>query len=331
MVRTYYILFFVMMTWGFNVIAIKFLVSQVSPILITSIRIFIASLVILLILKLMKRKSNENKIPWKSVSIACFFAVVLHHLSLSIGLHQTTAVKAGIILGLGPLIAALFSILFQISPITPLKLCGFLLGTIGVVMAVLNNGGSLTAFQVGDLWIFAAILAQIIGIFIINKISTLIDPLQLTGIMMFFGSIVLFGISLIVEKGAIVQLYDINMHFIWILIYSCLIPTAIGQSIYNMAINKVGPAETAIFINVNTIFALIGAAIFIGETIMPLQILGCSLIILGVIIGTSGIDIDKFKKWMINRKQNKKVQLKLSADTSDSEITKKNCKINNSK
>ena len=331
MVKTYSILFFVMMTWGFNVIAIKFLVSQVSPILITSIRLFIASLVILLILTLMKRKKINQKIPWKSVSIACFFAVVLHHLSLSIGLHQTTAVKAGIILGLGPLIAALLSILLQISPITPLKLCGFILGTIGVVMAVLNNGGSFTAFQVGDLWIFVAILAQIIGIFIINKVSALIDPLRLTGIIMFFGSIALFGISLIVEKGSIVQLYDINLHYIWIFIYSCIIPTAIGQSIYNIAINKVGPAETAIFINVNTIFALIGAAIFMKETIMPIQIFGCILIILGVIIGTSGLDIGKLKKWLLDRKINKKVELDRLTDISEEEITEKKHNINNSK
>lgn len=297
MLRTYSLLVVVMMTWGFNVITIKILVSKVNPILMTSMRLFVASLAIMLIIRVMKRKKIHEKIPWKYVILSCLFAVVLHHLSLSVGIQKTTAVKTGIILGLGPLIAALVSIIFQISPITKIKLCGFVLGTVGVGLAVLNNGGSLSSFQTGDVWIFVAILSQITGIFIINKISNEVDPLYLTSLIMFIGSIILFFISLIFEKEAIHQVRTITVNIIGLFIYSSLIPTAFGQSIYNLTINKVGPAETAIFINVNTIFALLGAVIFMKETVMPLQIVGCVLIIIGVIIGTSGVDSARIKLW----------------------------------
>jgi len=319
MVKTYLILVFVMVTWGFNVIAIKVLVSGVSPILITSLRLFVASLAIMLILKSMKRQKTHDQIPWKYVILACLFSVVIHHLSLSIGIQRTTAVNSAIIIGLGPLIAALFSIIFQISPITKLKFCGFLLGTVGVVMAVLNKG-SLASIQSGDVWVFVAILAQIIGIFIINKITSQMDPLHLTAIILTIGSVILFCISMIFEKGAIYQLTQINMHLFWVFIYSSLIPTALGQSIYNVTINKVGPAETAIFINVNTIFALIGAAIFMKETIMPLQIIGCILIIIGVIVGTSGLDLTRIRKWIKDRKGKRKVQKITIADNYEKEM-----------
>ena len=51
---TYTLLFFVMMIWGFNVIAIKVLVENFAPVTITAFRILLAGIVVMLILGIKK-------------------------------------------------------------------------------------------------------------------------------------------------------------------------------------------------------------------------------------------------------------------------------------
>ena len=71
-----------------------------------------------------------------------------------------------------------------------------------------------------------------------------------------------------------------------VFLFSAIVATAFGHMVYNYAIKNVGPAETTIFANLNTIFALLGAALFLGEAILPNHYLGLVLIMVGVFFGT---------------------------------------------
>src|SRR5690625_6141981 len=72
-------------------------------------------------------------------------------------------------------------------------------------------------------------------------------------------------------------------------LFSAIIATAFGHMIYNYAIRNVGPTETTIFVNLNTMFAILGAALFLGEPILMKHYTGLGFIIIGVFIG-SGTD-----------------------------------------
>lgn len=75
-----------------------------------------------------------------------------------------------------------------------------------------------------------------------------------------------------------------------IFLASAVLATALGHMIYNKAIQQIGAAESAIFINLNPLFSLLGAYLFLGESISLSQILGFSLIVLGVILGSGMLD-----------------------------------------
>ncbi|MFC7061996.1 EamA family transporter [Halobacillus seohaensis] len=79
--------------------------------------------------------------------------------------------------------------------------------------------------------------------------------------------------------------------------FSSLICTAFGHMVYNIAIKQVGPAESAIFINFNTFFALLGASLFLGESIEWYHLSGLVLIVFGVLIGTGAVE------YMIQRRR----------------------------
>ncbi len=112
----------------------------------------------------------------------------------------------------------------------------------------------------------------------------------MTGYMLLFGSVILFAISLIVEPNGLQSMRNGSIG-IWLLFFtSAFLATSVGHMIYNYAIGKVGPSESAIFINLNPFFALVGAALFLGEVISLPQVLGFIFIIFGVVLGSGGFE-----------------------------------------
>src|SRR5690625_6175626 len=69
-----------------------------------------------------------------------------------------------------------------------------------------------------------------------------------------------------------------------VFLFSAVLCTAFGHMTYNFAIKRVGPVETAIFINLNTLFALICANLFLGEPIFKHHIIVFGLILVAIFI-----------------------------------------------
>src|SRR5699024_3832992 len=133
-------------------------------------------------------------------------------------------------------------------------------------------------------------LVQAISFILISKLNPTFDPRLITGYMLILGSFFIFISSLLLKR----DMSQITNLLSWklgaVFLFSALIATAFGHMTYNYAIKRVGPAESAIFINLNTIFALIGAALFLGEPILPNHYFGLILIIFGVFLGSGSLE-----------------------------------------
>lgn len=293
--KIYGILVFVMFIWGFNLPAVKYLVSEVQPVTMTAFRIFVASLTVFAILGVFKLVRKPTKQEWKYIVLGAMLNVVGHHYFLSIGLTQTAGSTAGLILGTGPVLTAvLVSLLLRIYP-SKLQWLGFVLGLGGVSATILAGGEGAGGFSLGDIFVFLAILTQVFSFIVISKAAKTLDPRLLTAYMFLVGSVVLFLISLVQEPGEIVEFLDVPPLF-WLAFFgSGMIGTAVGHMLYNYSVGKAGPSKAAIFINLNTLFTLVGSSVFLGEDITTRHIFGLVLIVAGVIFG-SGAAEDMWRK-----------------------------------
>ena len=296
-IKIYGLLLIVMLFWGLNLVALKLLVGYFSPFVMTGIRIFIAGVCVFIILAFMKKLMLPEKNQWKWIFLASILGVVLHHLLLSIGLAKTSAINGGIILGFSPLLTAILALLFGFNKFNPITFIGFILGAFGVVLSVVNGGEINTNLSIGDVFIFLSIMAQAFSFLIIKKVSNSIEGIVLTGYMLIIGSGVLIIISLIVDPAGFSDFVNAPLQAYLLLIASALFATAIGHMVYNFAIQKIGPAETAIFGNFNTIFGLTGSAILLKEPITIIQVVGCLCIIVGVLFGTGAVETLIRMKW----------------------------------
>ena len=291
-----------MLSWGMNVSALKIVVENFMPITITSLRIFVAALTAFLILICSRLVRLPKQSEWGYIIGGAFLSVVFHHYFLAEGLTKTSATNTGLILGLGPLLTVVFSMIFLKRKPTFIQFIGFIFGTLGVSATVLVGSGGVHSINFGDVNILFAIISQALSFILIKRASETMDPRLLTGYMLIIGSFLLFAVSLWKEPNGIASLIGVSPSVWVVFLFSAVIATGVGHMAYNYAIGQVGPAETSIFLNLNTFFSLIGAALFLNESIIPAHFIGLILIVSGVILGSGGLEA-----WLIQRKRKKRL------------------------
>ncbi|NNV07888.1 DMT family transporter [Geobacillus sp. C56-T2] len=292
----YALLVGIMVAWGLNVTALKILVEHFSPVTLTALRIFTAGAVVLLFLW---GTGRLGKVGWKEakqIGLAAMFSVVAHHFFLAVGLTNTTAVNVGLVLGLVPLVTALLAIVFLGQRPTPFRLLGIALGFFGVVFVVANGNGGLGHLSIGDVYVFLAVLAQGISFILIKKAT--VEARVMTGWMLVFGSLWLFVLSFALEPHGLSSLKTGTLSLWLIFLASAVVATALGHMFYNQAVQHLGPAESAVFINLNPLFSLLGAHWLLGEPISWMQLAGFLFIVAGVMLGSGGMDdvIARFRR-----------------------------------
>lgn len=293
--RIYLILIGVMLIWGLNVPLLKIIVDSFMPVTVTAVRIFTASICVLIILSFFKLLRKPTLKETMFITGGGLLNVVCHHYFLSVGLTMTTSTNGGLILGLGPMLTAILSILFLNQRLTIIRFAGFVLGLTGVGFTILAGSKGISSMNTGDIYIFISIFTQACSFIIIKKACRTLDPRLMTGYMLFFGSLVLFIISLFTEPGGIESLFH-GTPAVWgVFFTSAILATAIGHMTYNFAIGMVGPAETSIFMNLSTFFALAGSALILHEAIYPSHLIGLLFIVSGVILGSGAYEEFRYR------------------------------------
>ncbi|GEL78550.1 DMT family transporter [Tenuibacillus multivorans] len=289
-IKIYSLLTLVMLMWGLNVSALKVLVDAVDPILLTSVRIFTAGVAVLIACRIMGIFRLPLRNEWLVIFYISIFNVILHHTLVAVGLEKTSGVNAGLILGLMPLVTVMMAVMILRQHVTWIRVFGFLLGFIGVAVTTLTGGEGVAAISIGDFIVFLGVIVQGFSFILISKLKPTFDPRLATGYLLVLGSFFIFLTSLAFGSN----LREITYLFDWkigaVFLFSAILATSFGHMTYNYAIKKVGPAESAVFTNLNTLFAITGAAVFLGEVITINHMIGFLLILSGVFIGTGALE-----------------------------------------
>ncbi|MHA6251221.1 DMT family transporter [Oceanobacillus sp. CAU 1775] len=300
MVKIYLLLLFVMMLWGFNLSALKVLVTNIDPVLLTAVRIAVAGVSVIIITFFLGIFRFPTKKEFKTILYISIFNVMFHHVLLAQGLTTTSGVNAGLILGAAPLVTMMLSIIILKDYLSRLRVLGFILGFTGIIITTFVGSGGMSSIAIGDVYIGLAVLTQAFSFILISKLNPSFDPRLLTGFMLLVGSIAIFIYSLItdVNFGQLSTLFDWKLGSLFL--FSAVLCTAFGHMVYNFSVKEIGPAESAVFINLNTFFGLLGVAIFLGEPILFNHIIGLALILIGVFVGTGALEYLLKKRKLTN-------------------------------
>jgi drug/metabolite transporter (DMT)-like permease len=204
--------------------------------------------------------------------LALFIAASLQQM----GIVYTTAGKAGFITGLYVIIVPILG-LFRKQRSGISAWAGAILATIGLYFLSITEDFTISP---GDLLVLISAFFWAGHVHIIGWLSARIGAIKLA----FFQFLICSALSLI----AAVFTEDITTQALFKaivpILYGGLVSVGIAFTLQVVAQQYAQPTHAAIILSLETVFAVIGGWIILGETLSPRGLVGCTLMLAGMLL-----------------------------------------------
>lgn len=158
---------------------------------------------------------------------------------------------------------------------------GFGLGLVGTGLVLTAGGGGRLTWA-DALLILGLPLTSAVYTLVLPGLLRRYRPLWLTAMITMLGALMLAPL------GAVEVLNRrpaLSFNWLGLLTYSALGGVVVASLLYTVAVRRLGPARVSAYSYLQPFVCVIAAAILIGEPVLPLQILGGAVIMVGVISG----------------------------------------------
>lgn len=283
--KNYILLTIAAFFWAGAFIAGKLGVNELSPIMLTYLRFFFATIILFpYMIYRMKDDWKLEKNEYITVTRLAVIGMIGYHLPFFLALRYTTATKAAMINASNPLITAFLAAIFLKDHLTWKRVGFILMALLGVVLTI-TDWDIIQLFSMeankGDLIMLSGTTCWAIYSIFVKKATNRIDPLKLTSYTFLFCIIFLtpFALKEIIIDNAL----NVSMGAYSAVLYMSIFPTVLGYTIQQMCIKEIGPAKTALFINLVPIISTVLAMVILKEVVNPNNFASGLMIIVAVI------------------------------------------------
>lgn len=264
--------------WSSAFTSARIIVTDVSPLLVSSVRFFIAGIIGVVIARALGQTWHLTREQWKATFV---FGLCQNALYLGLNFTAMTTVEASlasIIASTMPLIVALAGWMFLRERLGPMATIGLLMGIIGVaiIMGSRINAG-VDIFGVTLCFIGAIALA--IATLMMRGASTGGNLMMIVGLQMFVGAIALGIASLALEDWYVRPSWPVATAFT----YTVLAPGLLATWIWFKLVQRIGAVRAATFHFLNPFFGVAIAAVLLGESLGLGDIIGVCIIGTGIL------------------------------------------------
>jgi drug/metabolite transporter (DMT)-like permease len=200
-----------------------------------------------------------------------------------IGLSYTTASNAGFITGLYVVFLPVFLTFGgrRHIPRATVWLAAFL-SALGLYF--LSTGGR---FQInrGDILVMVSSAFWALHVILIDWMVRRVQVMHLAVGQYLVCGVVSLGLGLYLEPGALKPVVS-NW---WLLAYMGVVSVGVGYTLQAAGQRVAPPADTAIILSMEAVFAALGGWLFLGESLSQLQMLGCGIILFGMLLAQSDV------------------------------------------
>lgn len=251
--------------WGSSYLAIKLAVEDISPLILVASRMFIGSVVLLIILRLKSLSLPKDMGSWAVLVISGLFGSVIPFFLISSGELHVDSGLAALLMGIAPVVTILLAPLaHKEDKLTSHSIIGIIFGVAGLI--ALMGPSALQGFGshiMGQISILGAALCYAFTTLFVRKYAKLPALVMGTG-STFIGAVIIVIIAFIFDSPiATLQ----NNSSSWLaVVYLGIFPTAIATWIYFYLVPKIGSARMS---QINFAVPVVGSVlgiIFLNET-----------------------------------------------------------------
>jgi drug/metabolite transporter (DMT)-like permease len=273
------------LVWGTTFLGISIAVETIPPWYSTTIRNFIASSIIFIILLFQK---EFKWIGWTALRQQLILSVLMLVFANGFTTVAEQTLPSGltsIISAINPVIIFLLSIGFQLQKPTWKGILGVLLGFSGVLFIFKDGLGDILNpnYKTGVLFLSIAILSWGFGTIYSKKISSQPNNLMLNLFYQFLlAALIQIVISIILYPNSEIETWSIKS--IAAVIYLAVFGSVVAMFSYQYALQRVTPIQVSILTYVNTIIAVFLGWYLNHEVVTKDFIIAVILIIIGVFV-----------------------------------------------
>lgn len=268
--------------WGLNFIIVKTTLVQISPNAFMAARFVIAGALLFAIVRLRQGGFNIPRADWGKVALVGIIGTTIYQPLFLNGLALTKASNSALILASTPAFIVLLNRFVRGERFAARGWLGIVLSFIGIALIVVS-GGDLTADTsalLGDGLILAATFCWSLYSVLTAPLLKRFSSLSLTALSTLFGTIPLVLISL---PALVAQPWaEVSVSSWSGLLYSAIFAIVIAYIIWNVGVQRIGGARTAIYNNLTPVIATLAAALFLNEPLTVLKITGAIIIFIGL-------------------------------------------------
>ncbi|MCH8033847.1 MAG: DMT family transporter [Bacteroidetes bacterium] len=272
------------MLWGFAFVAQRSGMEFVGPFTFNALRFTLGgiSLIPLLLINRKRKFNNEPILPLSSKKILLrggIIAGVILFLGASFqqgGIVYTTAGKAGFITGFYIILVPILGIMFKQKTSAAIWL-GAVIALAGLYLLSVQENFSI---GLGDLLVLASAFFWGFHVLVISRFSPKTDPIQLAFFQFMLCAFFSLIASLVIETTTIQNIFDASVP----ILYAGVVSVGIAFTLQVIAQRDAHPSHAAIIMSLEAVFALIGGWIVLDEIIPLRGLIGCGLMLTGMII-----------------------------------------------
>ncbi len=295
--------------WGFAFVAQRAGMEFVGPFTFNDVRFALGS--ISLIPLILYFENNNKKRPKKKIADKHFllFSIFAGILLFSgatfqqIGLQYTTAGKAGFITGLYVVIVPFLSVIFKKVP-DLWTFIGTFVAASGMYFLSINGDYQISdhnflelvnllisEISKGDMLVFICAFFFASHVILIGWLSRKADPLKISALQFAICSFLSLVFAIFTET---ITISGLKGAFFPIL-YGGLFSVGIAYTLQVVAQKKADPSHAAIILSLESVFAVIGGSLLLGEVFTNRARFGCALMLFGILLSQKKLITGKNK------------------------------------
>jgi drug/metabolite transporter (DMT)-like permease len=276
-------LILVSVIWGVNFAFVKYALADFSPLSFTALRFFLAALFLIAVMVVNREPLAMERRDILAIFKLGFIGITLYNILFMEGLNHTTASNSALFISSSPLFAALILALKNSVRIIAQTIAGLLLSTCGVLLIIQSRPDGLSFSRrdlAGDLLTIAAAAFWALYTIKAGPLLKKYSAIKVTAYSMAAGTVLLLPISgyeLLHQSWSSVSVRS------WAAFsFSAFVSGGIAFTLWYQGVQTIGVTRTVVYHYIVPLVAVLFAALFLGERIAFLQIIGGISILAGV-------------------------------------------------
>ena len=280
--------------WGVNYTSVKYATSVIEPLAFNGVRVTLAAISLVLIAQVATRVFTIEPEGWPGARDAIALVLLgmlgngVYQILFVEGIARTRAGDAALLISAAPAFIAIIGRLRGTEQVSSRGVVGIALSILGmgfVVIGTTNANGDQRATLLGDSLLLISSLCWSIYTVYLQPYTHRTGGIHLSALTMVGGMVPLLAVA---APAMLATNWTHVPALAWgSLAYSGFFALVIAYLFWYAGVRVLGPTRTAMYANLQPIFAVAVASLVLGEVITGWQVAGAISIITGLVLTRS--------------------------------------------